>query len=185
VAQAESSGPDGGAYVAQHLDVAVGVADGVRRARGTAYPWWLVYQSRSGPPTEPWLEPDVNDQLAAMHADGVAGAVLVPIGFISDHMEVIFDLDTEAAATAADLSLPVARAATVDSDPVFVAALRDLVLERAAAERGEHPARPAVGRLGPSHDVCPADCCPNPLGPRPACCQEDDQEDTRGQRERP
>ncbi|PJF02014.1 ferrochelatase [Streptomyces carminius] len=159
-AQAETSGPAGGAYVAQHLDVARVIADAVRAETGVDRPWELVYQSRSGAPHIPWLEPDVCDHLADLHGRGVPGAVLVPVGFVSDHMEVIYDLDTEARAKAEELGLPVARSATVGADPRFAAAVRELVLERAAAERGGHPERRTLGALGPSHDVCPAGCCP-------------------------
>jgi ferrochelatase len=164
LAQAEGSGPAGGAYVAQHLEVAGLIADGVRRETGLELAWRLVYQSRSGPPTQPWLEPDVCDHLESLHADGVPGAVMVPIGFISDHMEVRYDLDVEAAARAAELGLPAVRAATVGTDPEFVAMVRELVLERAATERGEQPERRALGAVGPSHDRCPAGCCPNLRG---------------------
>jgi ferrochelatase len=95
----------------------------------------------------------------------------VPIGFVSDHMEVRFDLDTEAVATARRIGLPVTRAATVGTHPAFVGAVRELVLELAAAARGEVPVRAALGTLGPSHDVCPAGCCPNARDPqRPALC---------------
>ena len=171
LAQAQSSGPGGGAYVEQHLDVAEQVVAGVAGATGAEHPWALVYQSRSGPPTQPWLEPDIGEHLEDLHARGAPGVVMVPIGFISDHMEVLYDLDTEALKTAAELGLPAERAATVGTDPAFVALVRELVLERAAVERGEAPRRAAGGRLGPSHDVCPATCCPNPRGERPACCQ--------------
>ena len=162
---ADTSGPveghgDGGAYVAQHLDTARAVADAVREATGVDRPWQLVYQSRSGAPHIPWLEPDICDHLEEQHADGAEAVVMVPIGFVSDHMEVKYDLDTEAVAKAAALGLPVSRAATVGADPRFAAAVRDLVLERAAATRGRTPARCALGALGPSHDICPAGCCP-------------------------
>lgn len=169
-AAADTSGPveghgDGGAYVAQHLDTARLVAEAVREATGVDRPWRLVYQSRSGSAQIPWLEPDICDHLAEEHAAGAPAVVMVPIGFVSDHMEVRYDLDTEAAAKAAELGLPVARAATVGADPRFAAAVRELVLERAAAERGASPARCALGALGPSHDICPPGCCParNPL----------------------
>lgn len=169
-ASADTSGPveghgDGGAYVAQHLDTARLVADAVRAADGVERRWELVYQSRSGAPHIPWLEPDICDHLEEAQADGAPAVVMVPIGFVSDHMEVKYDLDTEAAAKAVELDLPVSRAATVGADPRFAAAVRDLVLERAATERGAAPARCALGALGPSHDVCPAGCCParNPL----------------------
>ncbi|MFK0195098.1 ferrochelatase [Kitasatospora sp. NPDC090308] len=179
-AMAETSGaPDdpargtpGGAYVAQHLDVARLVAAAVAGRTGVAdRPWQLVYQSRSGAPHTPWLEPDICDHLAAEHADGAAAVVMVPIGFVSDHMEVKYDLDTEAVARAAELGLPVARAATVGADPRFAAAVRDLVLERAAVRRGEPVTRCALGALGPSHDVCATACCPNPRAPRPAAAE--------------
>ncbi|MGK5531209.1 ferrochelatase [Streptomyces sp. URMC 129] len=165
-------GPAGGAYVAQHLDAARVVARAVREATGTDHPWELVYQSRSGAPHIPWLEPDITDHLRALHAKGVPGVVMVPIGFVSDHMEVRYDLDTEARGTAEELGLPVERSATVGADPRFVAALRDLVLERAAEERGETPRRPALGALGPCHDVCPVGCCPGRL-PKPAAAGAD------------
>ncbi|MEW2520922.1 ferrochelatase [Actinacidiphila alni] len=164
-AAADTSGPvpghgEGGAYVAQHLDTARVIADAVRAATGAGLPWELVYQSRSGAPHIPWLEPDICDHLADAHAQGAPAVVMVPIGFVSDHMEVKYDLDTEAVAKAAELGLPVSRAATVGSDPRFAAAVRDLVLERAATERGRTPERCALGTLGPSHDICPAGCCP-------------------------
>lgn len=164
-AAADTSGPvaghgAGGAYVAQHLDTARVVAEAVRAADGVERPWKLVYQSRSGAPSIPWLEPDICDHLEQQAADGAPAVVMVPIGFVSDHMEVKYDLDTEAAAKAAELGLPVARAATVGADPRFAAAVRELVLERAATEQGRAPARRALGALGPSHDVCPAGCCP-------------------------
>ncbi len=157
----DGSGPDGSAYSTQHRDVARLVTAGVAAATGVDHDLDLVYCSRSGAPGQPWLEPDVNDHLEALAGEGVPAAVLVPIGFVSDHMEVKFDLDTEALATARRLGLPVSRAATVGTDPRFVTAVRELVLERAAIVRGEQPQRPALGELGPSHDLCPAGCCPN------------------------
>jgi ferrochelatase len=167
----DSSGPDGGAYTAQHRDVAALVAEGVAAATGVWHDFDLVFCSRSGSPTQPWLEPDVNDHLEKLGAGEVRSAVLVPIGFVSDHMEVRFDLDTEALETARRIGLPVTRAATVGTDPAFVGAVRELVLERAAMARGEQPLRPALGALGPSHDLCPARCCPNARDPRrPALC---------------
>ncbi|MBW1595548.1 ferrochelatase [Streptomyces sp. JJ38] len=176
-AAADTSGPtpahgDGGAYVAEHLDVARQIADAVREHTGVERPWELVYQSRSGAPHIPWLEPDICDHLEARHAAGAPAVVMVPIGFVSDHMEVLYDLDTEAMAAARDLGLPVVRSATVGADPRFVAGVRDLVLERAATERGEHPERCALGALGPSHDVCPVGCCPA-RAPRPAAAGAD------------
>jgi ferrochelatase len=99
--------------------------------------------------------------------------VLVPIGFVSDHMEVIYDLDTEAKATAERLGMNVVRAATAGVDPRFVAMVRDLVVERAAAERGAQPTRAVVGSWPVGPDVCGVGCCPNPRGPRPALCGRD------------
>jgi ferrochelatase len=171
VVMAETSGPDGGAYTRQHAEVARLVTEGVAARTGRRPEQALVFCSRSGPPSQPWLEPDVNDHLEALAAAGAGAAVVVPIGFVSDHMEVRYDLDTEAAATAERVGLPFARAATVGTAPGFVSALRELVLERAAAARGEDPDRPVVGDLGPSHDVCPLGCCPNTRDPgRPALC---------------
>ncbi len=167
-AMAEAAGPDGGAYERQHRAVADVVAARVAERTGAERPYALVYCSRSGPPTQPWLEPDVNDHLRALHAGGAPGVVTVPIGFVSDHMEVKYDLDTEARATAEELGLPYARSATVGTDPRFVAAVRELVVERDAAEAGEPVERPATTALGPSHDVCPAGCCRNLRGARPA-----------------
>ncbi|MFF0477464.1 ferrochelatase [Streptomyces sp. NPDC004284] len=162
---ADSSGPvtehgEGGAYVRQHLDVAKVVAEAVRERTGIDHPWKLVYQSRSGAPHIPWLEPDICDHLEELHGSGAPAAVMVPIGFVSDHMEVLYDLDTEATAKAAELGLPVRRSATVGADPRFAAAVRELVLERAANERGTRTERCALGALGPSHDLCPIGCCP-------------------------
>lgn len=177
VAAADSSGPEsghgeGGAYVAQHLDVARLIVERVRERTGTTHPWQLVYQSRSGPPHIPWLEPDICDHLEELHEAGTAAAVIIPIGFVSDHMEVLYDLDTEARAKATELGLPVERAATVGADPRFVAGLRELVWERAATERGEEPERGALGSLGASHDLCPLGCCPART-PRPAAAGAD------------
>jgi ferrochelatase len=117
--------------------------------------WRLVFQSRSGPPTQPWLEPDILDHLRALKGEGAADVVVAPVGFISDHMEVLYDLDTEARDLAAGLGLNMVRAATVGAHPEFVRMIRGLILERL------DPARPrlALGALPPSHDVCPADCC--------------------------
>jgi ferrochelatase len=176
---AETSGSEdpGGqprpAYVRQHRSAVDEVASRVRAATGRAHRHDLVYCSRSGAPSTPWLEPDVNDHLEELATDGVNQVVLVPIGFVSDHMEVIYDLDTEAMATAARLGIRAVRAASAGTDDRFVAMVRDLVLERAAAERGERPERSAVGSMPPGPDLCGAGCCPNPRGPRPALCGVD------------
>ena len=173
---AETAGPEPrtgtGAYVDWHRVVAAEVTRQVASRRGSAYRHDLVYCSRSGPPSQPWLEPDVNDHLEALHAGGVGAVVLVPVGFISDHMEVIYDLDTEALATAARLGLPCERAATAGVHPEFVAGLVDLMLERAAAARGENPNRPVAGDGPVGWYACAPGCCPNLREPdRPALVQ--------------
>jgi protoporphyrin/coproporphyrin ferrochelatase len=150
VSMAEASGPAGGAYQAQLAEAARLVADEI----GYGQPWFLAYSSRSGPPTQPWLEPDVNNLLAERAAAGSHAAVVVPIGFVSDHMEVKFDLDVEAADTASRLGLSFARAATPGTDPRFVSMITDLVCERLD---GTSPR--AVGALGAGPDSCPAGCC--------------------------
>ncbi|MFH5821605.1 ferrochelatase [Georgenia sp. AZ-5] len=148
-----------GGYSAQHLDVAALVAKRAGERLGAPVPWELAYCSRSGSPITPWLEPDVNRTLGALHADGVGQVVLAPIGFVSDHMEVIYDLDTEARETADELGMKMERAATAGTAPEFVAGLVDLMAERAATERGEQPERIAEGALGPWRDVCAPGCC--------------------------
>jgi protoporphyrin/coproporphyrin ferrochelatase len=170
---AEQSGPSGGAYVAQHRMTAQAVIAQAARDLENVPDWDLAYCSRSGPPHIPWLEPDINDHLEALAQRGIDTVVLAPIGFVSDHMEVVYDLDTEALATAKRLQMTVVRAATAGTHPAFVAAVRNLLLERAAIERGEAIKRAAVGPLLASHDVCPAGCCPNPRGPRRALCGVD------------
>ncbi len=170
MAMNDASGPADavGSYVAQHLDVARLVVEAVAAQSGTRPEHDLVYCSRSGPPQMPWLEPDVNDHLEALAAAGVPGVAVVPVGFVSDHMEVVYDLDTEAKATAERLGLPFRRVATAGDDPRFVAVVRDLLVERATVERGREVARNALGDLGPLWDRCPVGCCANPRGPRPA-----------------
>jgi ferrochelatase len=122
----------------------------------------LVYQSRSGAPGQPWLEPDILDYLRRVKAENLASAVvLAPIGFISDHMEVLYDLDVEARQLCETLGLPMMRAKTVGVHPKFVGMIRDLILERMKPELE----RRAVGSLGPRSDVCGKDCCPAPLRP--------------------
>lgn len=119
--------------------------------------WQLVYQSRSGPPTQAWLEPDICDHLRALADRGeVTDVVVVPIGFISDHMEVLFDLDTEAKHVCTELGLNMVRAGTVGTHPRFVRMIRELIEERTHGTE-----RQSIGRLGPSHDHCPSDCCPS------------------------
>ncbi|MGN6503343.1 MAG: ferrochelatase, partial [Pseudolysinimonas sp.] len=151
------------AYEAQHRAVAAVVME--RAGRGV--PWELVFQSRSGPPSQPWLEPDVNDVIRDLPARGVEAVVIVPVGFVSDHMEVLWDLDTEAMETAAEVGMVALRAPTPGVDPAYVAGLVDLILERV---NGTPTAdRPAETALGPWYDVCRPGCCENVrLGFRPA-----------------
>jgi len=122
--------------------------------------WDLVYQSRSGPPSQPWLEPDVLAAIRGLRGQsGLTGLVLAPIGFLSDHLEVLYDLDVEAAGVCAELGIPVERAGTVGTHPRFVQMIRQLIEERL------EPAavKLAIGRYGPCRDICPADCCRYPL----------------------
>jgi ferrochelatase len=126
----------------------------------------LAYQSRSGPPQQPWLGPDIGDALCMLAAQDqpstgkTTDVVIVPIGFLSDHVEILWDLDVEAQAIGQELGLNVVRAGTVGNHPRFVCMIRQLIVERI-----EGGAREALGVLGPSHDVCPADCCPPPTRP--------------------
>jgi len=152
----------GCAYVAQLGEACALVAAGAGRAE-----WELAYQSRSGAPQQPWLEPDILDRVQALRAAGAADIVVSPIGFVSDHMEVRYDLDLEARARAEELGLNLVRAGTAGSHPRFASMVRELVEER----QREAPERPALGTLGPVPDVCPEGCCPagshRPgLGPR-------------------
>jgi ferrochelatase len=137
-------------YADQLAETARLVADAVGVAAHS-----VVYQSRSGSPGVPWLEPDVCDRLRELRADGVADVVLSPVGFVSDHLEVLYDLDVEAVEAAADIGLNVVRAGSAGTHPAFVSMIRELVQERLD---GSAPRRTA-GRFGPSHDVCPNDCC--------------------------
>jgi protoporphyrin/coproporphyrin ferrochelatase len=142
-AMAAVAGPDGGAYQAELLRAAQLVVDAAAPGRS----FDLVWQSRSGPPSVPWLEPDVNDHLRALAEAGEQAVAVLPIGFISDHLEVIWDLDNEARATAEDLGLAFVRAATAGTHPAFVAGVRELLQERRAG---------GLPRLGTN---CPAACC--------------------------
>ncbi len=126
---------------------------------GIDNPYQLVYQSRSGPPQQPWLEPDVLEALLELHKQGNSDLVLAPIGFISDHMEIMFDLDTEALEKANELGMTVIRAATVGTHPRFIRMIRDLIVERIESENGDPAERLALGSRGPSHDHCPVNCC--------------------------
>jgi ferrochelatase len=159
--------------MADHCDYAKQLDEASRlvaEAAGTPN-WRLVYQSRSGPPQQPWLEPDVCDAIAAMdEASKLDSLVIVPIGFVSDHMEVMFDLDEEAAQLCAQRGIKMARAASAGTSPRFVKMIRMLVEERL----GKRDQKDAIGQLGPWHDVCPSDCCqytprrPGPPTARPS-----------------
>jgi ferrochelatase len=132
--------------------------------------WELVFQSRSGPPQQPWLEPDVCDRIEQLVTDeGLQSVVLVPLGFISDHMEVLYDLDEEAAHLCKEKGIGCVRASSVGIHPEFVSMIVDLIEERLATGT----ARPFVGTYGPSHDLCPANCClyPQPSRPMPVPSQ--------------
>jgi ferrochelatase len=166
---AAKSGPaergfgEGGAYQAQHL----AVAEVVMSAAGRGLGWDLVFQSRSGPPTQPWLEPDINDAIRSLAADGTKAVVMVPLGFVSDHMEVKWDLDTEAMDTAEEVGILALRVPTPGVHAAFVSGLVDLVLER----RDGLPVseRSSVTALGPWYDICRSGCCENVrLGFKPA-----------------
>jgi protoporphyrin/coproporphyrin ferrochelatase len=151
LAMAEASGPagDGGRYVAELTQAARLISERLysERSGAGAHPWSLAYQSRSGPPSQLWLEPDVRDHLGELAKSGTAAVVVVPVGFVSDHMEVRHDLDVEAAQTAAELGLAFARAGTPGTSPRFASMVTELVREHLA-----HPDTPDT-------PTCPADCC--------------------------
>jgi ferrochelatase len=143
-------------YVAQ-LEETCGLV-----AAAAGHPAWaLVYQSRSGPPGQPWLAPDILDHLAALRSEGVTDVVVAPVGFVSDHMEVRYDLDVEARRRAEELGLGYVRAGTAGTHPAFVRMVRELVLERVAGAP-----RRALGALGPRPDPCAPGCCPAAAAPR-------------------
>lgn len=149
------SGPDEGRptelpgrYEQQHLEVAARVMTDLD------VPWRLVFQSRSGPPQVPWLEPDINDAIREEAEAGRRAVVVAPIGFVSDHVEVVWDLDHEGAATAAEVGIEMVRVPTPGIDPDFVAALGDAIQE-------------AVDGVIPTSGLCSATCCANARGEQP------------------
>jgi ferrochelatase len=157
VAMAEASGPRSGRrYVAELTEASRLIAERI----GGTHPWTLTYQSRSGPPSVPWLEPDIRDHLAELAKAGTVAVVVIPVGFVSDHMEVRYDLDVEAAQAADALGLAFARAATPGTHPRFASMVTELVRERQARPDATPEAGPAaLGTMGrPSHE-CPAHCC--------------------------
>ena len=116
--------------------------------------WELVFQSRSGPPTQPWLEPDVCDHIESLSESEVRNVIILPVGFLSDHMEVMFDLDTEAKEACDEKGFKLFRVPTVGVHPKFVTMIRELI-----EERGLEKEKVAVGQYPANHDVCPKDCC--------------------------
>jgi len=122
--------------------------------------WRLVYQSRSGSPLQSWLEPDIGEVLREMGPG--SEVVIVPIGFVSDHMEVLYDLDTEARQICAERGICMVRAGTAGTHPKFISMIAELIRERL----DQCPKR-AIGNFGPNHDVCPENCCPAPRRPAP------------------
>lgn len=154
--------------MADKCDYATQLQDACQLTAAAAqiHAWNLVYQSRSGPPTQPWLGPDIGDAIRDLHAKGVREIIVQPIGFISDHMEVLYDLDHEAKELADELGMTMVRAGTPGIHPTFVTMLRKLIAERLDPKCP----RECCGSRGPNHDVCPIDCCPSgrPPMPRPA-----------------
>jgi protoporphyrin/coproporphyrin ferrochelatase len=126
-------------YQAQYEATAAAIAGRVRTETGLALPHTCVYQSRSGRPEDPWLEPDICDYLRAARARGVETVVICPAGFICDHIEVLYDLDTEAAAVARDLGLPLVRAESVNDHPAFLDTMADVVLQTVSRYQGARP----------------------------------------------
>ncbi|HET8989122.1 MAG TPA: ferrochelatase [Humibacillus sp.] len=168
----ETSGPgdgEGHLYQRQHLALASAITEQANHILGRDLTGELVFCSRSGPPNQPWLEPDVNDRIEELAAAGTRTVVVAPIGFVSDHMEVVYDLDTEARETADKVGIELVRVPTVGTDRRFVVDLVDALLERAAEARGE--AVPDYEGRRPS--VCEPGCCPNLRQARPALCGRD------------
>ncbi len=159
-----------GAYVTQHLAACGAVIEAVQTRLESPLQWRLAYQSRSGPPSMPWLEPDINDVISSLTALGRRGVVVVPIGFISDHVEVVWDLDNEARETAAAQSLWFDRVPTPGVDPRFVSALVDLLADRL---RGVAELTPSPTGLPARPDFCATGCCANLRGPKPTTAGQD------------
>ncbi len=157
---------EGSAYAAQHL----ANASAIMKSVAPEVAWDLVYQSRSGAPHIPWLEPDINDHLEAIAPDGVRGVVIVPLGFVSDHMEVAWDLDTEALETCANLGMEAIRVPTPGTHAAFVSGLVDLICERTV--NNNIAERPHVTDLGPWYDVCRPGCCENFRGAKPVIAED-------------
>ncbi|HIQ21249.1 MAG TPA: ferrochelatase [Planctomycetes bacterium] len=139
-------------YVDQLREACRLVSERVGRAQ-----WDLAFQSRGGPPDQAWLEPEVGQQLFQLARCGVADVVVVPIGFLAEHIEVLYDLDVEAAGLCDQLGLNMVRCRTVGAHPCFVRMIRQLIVERIS----DDPTRLALGARGPAPDVCPPGCCPS------------------------
>jgi len=161
LAMAEASGPaaEPGRYMTELTEAARLIAE--RTGTGT-HPWSMAYQSRSGPPSQPWLEPDVRDHLGELAKSGTRAVVVIPAGFVSDHMEVRHDLDVEAAETADALGLAFGRAATPGTSPRFASMITELVQERLARPDDPMPELAALGCMGVPSQTCAADCCGGP-----------------------
>jgi ferrochelatase len=156
IPEAMAAGSD---YERQLLETCRLVAEGAGHAN-----WRLTFQSRSGPPTQPWLGPDICDYLRELKESGAADVVVAPVGFISDHMEVLYDLDTEARQLSGELGLNMIRAATVGTHPEFIKMIRELIVERL----DDATPRRALGTFPPRQDTCATDCCLPGLAARPA-----------------
>jgi ferrochelatase len=156
IPEAMSAGCD---YERQLLETCRLVAERAGQER-----WRLVFQSRSGPPTQSWLGPDIRDYLRELKESGASDVVVAPVGFISDHMEVLYDLDTEARQLSEEIGLNMVRAATVGAHPEFVKMIRELILERL----DDSTARRALGVFPPRQDTCATDCCLPGFAARPA-----------------
>jgi len=161
-----------GAYVDQHLAVCTVVARALASHFGTELTWQLAYQSRSGPPAMPWLEPDINDVLTALARAGRRGVIVVPVGFVSDHVEVVWDLDNEAKDTAAAQGLWFRRVATPGTDRRFVSDLVDLLMVR-LLPASARPMEPSPTGLQTRPDFCAVGCCLNARGPVPTTAGQD------------
>lgn len=153
----------GGAYAAQHEAVAEHIMQRLQSdeliSDGALPGWEVVYQSRSGPASQPWLEPDICDRISQLPKESAQAVVIVPLGFLSDHMEVMWDLDEEAMEAAEEAGLRAIRTATPGVHPAFVRGVVDLIQERmdaVAPEKREH-----LTALGPWFDVCRPGCCEN------------------------
>lgn len=177
LSMAETSGPPelretfpDGTYVAQHNETAQCVIDEARKLWNGVIPRWsLVYQSRSGAPQTPWLEPDIRDALRASSISGTSAVIVIPIGFVSDHIEVIWDLDNEASQMAEEAGLRFIRVATPSTSSDFISGVVELLKERLNSAQ-----RRALSPLGPWTDFCKQDCCPNARGNLPAVAQTSD-----------